>query len=489
MTTRLSLRLLWLLAACLPTAALAQHDDLHRVREQGVEQRFLHQDKQRLEQGADEQPVLAIDGQHNRVGRTSDDLGRALYVSLQQRQWEAARRLLDEYVQLTGHDPLLRHYAQGALARVRGQHRLAALEFKSVLLAQPDFLPAQLELARVLAEDHRDREAIGLFAAIASAIDTRDPNTQGVHATVHGYLRALHARQKWNGTIAAGPAWSDNINRSSASRTCLLGTGSDTCVIERRLPDQQIAGGLDYDGTLERRTPLSGHHGLHMRTTAAGQAWRGHRAYDEFGASARVGYSWRSARQSFEFAPGFDYQGWGGRALYGALGLHGQWSYALDAQTLLKLEGDWKRLRYRQRALADNYNGDARALYATWLRALNSCWTAFAGLDVSDNGAAVDSHGFLQRGLRLGITRQWRGATATVFGSLRERRHHAWAPMLEARRRDQEYNLIAIVRGERFAIAGLVPSLSLRFTRVASNVDWLHAYDRSLVSLKWERQF
>ena len=36
-------------------------------------------------------------------------------------------------------------------------------------------------------------------------------------------------------------------------------------------------------------------------------------------------------------------------------------------------------------------------------------------------------------------------------------------PLLEARREDSEQNLIAVVRSERLAVAGLVPSLSLRF--------------------------
>lgn len=473
--------------SCLP--AHAQQDDLRRVLEQGAEQRHQQQDQQRLQQADGERPTLTIDGQAYRVERTVDDLGQALYLSLQHQQWQAAQRFLDEYVQLDGHDPLLRHYAQGALARVAGHHHQAAQEFETVLAAQPGFLPARLELARVLAEDQRDREAIALFTAIAADIASGDATTEGVRARVQGYLQALQARQRWKGAIAAGPAWSNNINRSSASRTCLLGDGAGSCLIERRLPDAQAAAGLDYDANIERRLPLSGHHGLYVRGLAYGQAWRGHSSYNESNASVQAGYSWRSARQTLQLAPSFDYQGWGNHALYGAAGLHGEWSYALDASTMLKLEADWKRQRYRQRALADNYDGDLRAVYATWFRAVNPRWTVFAGLDLADSGAALESNGYLQRGLRLGTARQWPGTTATVFVSLRERRHDAWAPLLEARRHDNEQNLIAIVRSERLAVAGLVPSLSLRYTRVGSNVDWLYAYDRSLVSLKWERPF
>ncbi len=188
-------------------------------------------------------------------------------------------------------------------------------------------------------------------------------------------------------------------------------------------------------------------------------------------------------------APSHDYQGLGNHALQGGSGVHAEWQYALDARSLLKLEADWKRQRYRQQGLASNYDGELASLYATWFRALNPRWTVFAGLDVTDSSAADPANGYRQRGLRLGAARQWSGTTATVFVSLRQRDYDTWSPLLEARRQDDEQNLIAIVRSERLAVAGLVPSLSLRYARIDSNVGWLYSHDRSLLSLKWERAF
>ncbi|MGF6416733.1 hypothetical protein ABH900_000194 [Stenotrophomonas sp. AN71] len=466
----------------------AQQDDLRRVLEQGSELRHQQQDQQRLQQAESQRPTITIDGQTMRVERTVDDLGQALYLSLQHQQWQAAAAFLDEYLELPGHDPLLRHYAQGALARVAGDHRRAAREYEALLAAQPDFLPARLELARVYAEDQRDREAMTLFGAIRDGIDGTDPATAGVRARVDSYLEALQARRRWKGALAAGPAWSDNINRSSASRTCLFGVG-DNCIIERTLPDAQRAVGLDYDANLERRWALAGHHGLYVRGLAFGQAWRGHSAYNELNASVQAGYSWRSARQTLLLAPSYDYQALGNHALQGGSGVHAEWQYTLNARSLLKLEADWKRQRYRQPGLADNYDGELAALYATWFRALNPRWTVFAGLDLTDSNAADAANGYRQRGLRLGVARQWSGTTATVFVSLRHRDYDAWSPLLEARRQDDEQNLIAIVRSERLAVAGLVPSLSLRYARIDSSVGWLYSHDRSLLSLKWERAF
>ncbi|WP_164064447.1 surface lipoprotein assembly modifier, partial [Serratia marcescens] len=113
--------------------------------------------------------------------------------------------------------------------------------------------------------------------------------------------------------------------------------------------------------------------------------------------------------------------------------------------------------------LAGNYDGELASLYATWFRALNPRWTVFAGLDVTDSSAADPANGYRQRGLRLGAARQWSGTTATVFISLRHRDYDAWSPLLEARRQADEQTLIAILRRERLAVAGLVPRRSLRY--------------------------
>ncbi|WP_303635681.1 surface lipoprotein assembly modifier [Stenotrophomonas tuberculopleuritidis] len=481
--------ILALLLLAWPAAdACAQQEDLRRVLEQGSDLRHQQQDRQRLRQAEGARPTLTIDGQQYRVERTADDLGQALYLSLQHQQWQAVAAFLAEYIELPDHDPLLRHYAQGALARASGRHAAAAAEYQAVLAAQPQFLPARLELARVYAEDQRDADAIRLFTAIAAGIDADDPATAGVRARVQGYLQALRARQQWKGALALGPAWSDNVNRSSASRTCLFGDGA-TCFIERRLPEAQAASGADFDGSLERRWVLAGHHGLYVRGLAFGQAWRGHSGYNELNASVQAGYSWRTARHTLLLAPSYDYQALGNHALQGGSGVHGEWQFALDARSLLKLEADWKRQRYRQPGLAANYDGELSALYATWFRALNPRWTVFAGVDASDSRAADAANGYRQRGLRLGAARQWAGTSATVFVSLRRRDYHAWSPLLEARRQDDEQNVIAIVRSERLAVAGLVPSLSLRYARIDSSVGWLYSHDRSLLSLKWERAF
>ncbi|MEJ1965017.1 MAG: hypothetical protein WDO56_27145 [Gammaproteobacteria bacterium] len=238
---RLERSILWLalMFGGFVTIAVAQEqEDTRRFLDQRIERQTLEQEQELLEKERErERPTITVGGQTYTVEHNVNDLGRALYFSLQHHEWESAAHFLAEYLTLPDRDSMLVHYAQGGLARMRGRYRDSEREFRALLDLQPDFLPGRLELARVLFEDQRDREAAGQFAEIAGSIDTTDPRTSGVRQTVETFRRALANRSGWTGTFALGPAWNDNVNRTSASRTCLWADDEGHCFIERNLPD------------------------------------------------------------------------------------------------------------------------------------------------------------------------------------------------------------------------------------------------------------
>lgn len=470
--------------------AHAQQEDTRRLLEQGALRQSQQREQQLLDSAVDgERPSLTVNGTTYRIEHNANDVGQALYLMLQNRQWQMARQFLAEYETLPERDPLLLHYARGVLARVAGDHTKAVSELNEVLALKPDFLLARLELARTLFEDQRDGESEQLFDAIAASLDDADERNAGVRATVAVFQQALRNRRSWEGTFSLGPQWSDNVNRTSASRICLFHVGND-CLVDRQTPEPITAAGLDYDAALNRRQPLSGHHGVYLRSLLYGQSHRDAAAYNEASFATQAGYSYRSARHSVALAPSFDYYAWGNRTLYAAWGAHAEWSWTHSRSGMLKVELDWKDLRYRNAVLADNYDGASKALYATYFRALDSRWTLFGGLDISEVGAPLAINAYLQRGARLGASLQWpAGINTTLMGSARQRRHGAYSALLEQRREDNEQYFTLIVRATRWALGGFTPVLTLRRNVVRSNVDWLYSYDKHTASLKLERAF
>lgn len=481
-----------LLAALLllPTvgAMAQQQDDMRRLLDQRGERQAQERERTLLADEAEAaRPTITVDGRSYTVEHTASDVGRALYVSLRNRAWPQVRHFLAEYLTIADRDPMLVHYAQGAIARSEGRYRAAEREYRALLALMPAFLPGRLELARVLFEDQQDREAEQVFASIEASIDAADPKTEGVRASIASFRAALANRRAWHGVASFGPAWSDNINRTSASNICLLAIEGQ-CLYSRSTPRAIASSGYDYDANLDRRIALRGHHGVYLRTLLFGQGYLRTHAFDELTSITQAGYSFRSGRHALSLAPSFEYYALGNDALYGAWGVHADWNWTLSADALLRVEADWKDLRYRQPLYADNYDGVLRQLSATWIRSLGPRWTLFGGVDLGDSGAVQEVNAFVQKGLRAGAVLQWpQDITSTLLLSYRHRDLSAYSALLEARRADDEYGANLIVKAQRWRVAGFVPVLTLRHSRVDSNVDWLYGFDRSTISVKLER--
>lgn len=433
-------------------------------------------------------PQLIIDGKRYTVGHNVNDLGRALYLSIRQKNWSAVLAFLGEYETLPGADPLLLAYARGALARIRGDMEQAEREYRHLLKLNPDFLPGRLELARVLFENHSEREADALFRQIAAQLDPLDNKQDGVRSSVSHFIQALQQRRAWSGSLALGPTWNDNLNQSSESHTCLLEYAGQ-CLYQRNVPDAIEASGLDYEFTLNRQLPLSGHNGLYLRTLWYGQSYREHADYNESTLVAQAGYRFRDLDDQIRLAPLFEFSRYANDSLYGAWGLHSEWTRQLSRTRLLKLEGEYKALRYRRERYS-HYDGPSYSANATLWQQLPRGWTLFGGADWLYRKADEAIYAYQQPGLRLGFSKPFSsGLEATLFASYRERHYDEYSQILGARRRDREQNYTLILRAPELNLAGLTPSLTLKHRRNDSNVDWLYRYERNQISLKLETRF
>lgn len=436
-----------------------------------------------------QRPTLTIDGTTHTIEHNVNDVGRALYLSIQQRQWPAVLYFLDEYLTFPDADPMLIAYAQGSLARLRGEMKQAEIEFRSLLDIQPDFLLGQLELARVLFENRKDADSEAMFQQIAVTLDPADARHQGVLTTVDSFLQAVDRRQSWQGSVAVGAVWSDNLNQTSESYTCLLYYGS-VCLFERQTPEAIKAHGLDYEMTLNRRFALSGHHGLFFRGLLFGQSYKEHSIYNESQISTQFGYSYHNMRNQYSLAPTFEFSRYGNDSLYGAWGLNAEWQHYFSDKVMFKLETSYKDQQYRKSVLADQYDGDIWSAFATAWYVLPNNWTVFGGLDWTRKKAQIKQLAYEQLGVRAGVAKTFNQyVNAVLFASYREREHDAFSPLFGEQRKDREQNYTLIVRFPGLAMYGMEPNLTFKHRKVDSNIDWLYAYERNSVSLKLQKNF
>lgn len=432
---------------------------------------------------------LVINGQIYRAENNLNSLGQALYLSVQHQQWHAADGFLQRYLALPGHDSMLVHYAQGALARSRGQLVAAEREYRALLRLQPNFLPGQLELARVLFENHKNRDSMQLFSEIEKRIPSAEIRAQGVRNTINSFIEALNYRDSWRGSISIGASYTDNLNQSSESYTCFLRTPDNQCLIERRAPEAKSVSGSDFDASLNKRMSFGNHHGLHFSALMYGNTYKEHKTFNESIAIAKLGYSYHSAKNQYYAAPLFEYRSLSNDKLYSAWGGHLEWRHNLSSNSAFKLETAYKDLRYDSGVYFFE-TGALSSAFATWWHQWSDQWLVFAGLDyaIKDNSERVNAH--TAKGVRLGVSRTlWTGVEATLFSSLRRREYGAYSALLGERRLDREQNHTLIINVPRFQFYDISPSITLQYNRVDSNVQWLYSYEKHSISLMFEKRF
>lgn len=482
-------------AACLSSPVLAQN-----AGEQDTRLR-LDQEIQRQQRKAESQILkdadaldgpptsLEINGKSYSVGDNVNDMGEALFISVRRQQWADVRRFLAAYERYPDRDPKLVLFARGALARQAGKLGEAERHYRELVSLNPELLSGQLELARVLFENRKDREARGAFEQVRDQLVAEGQKSAGVVRTVDAFLTALKRRRGWQGTIAIGPGYSTNLNQSSASYTCLLSTDDGTCVIDRKVPDPIKATGINFEGTLGRSIPISGHHGVRASALVFGDIYPSEHDYSQATLITRIGYQYQSARNTLSLSPSFDIGSFGSSVLYNAWGANLDWTHTASRSILLRAEANFRDYRYRQRAFTSQ-DGPQTDVSLTAFYLASPSWTLFGGPDFVAKDTPADVDAYRQWGGRLGVSKSFgKSASLLVIGSYRHRDNRAYSEVFAAKRSDDQYNATAIARFPVLTFAGLTPEVVVQHSRVESNIDWLYSYRRTTASVRLSYAF
>lgn len=485
----------------LAASSLYADDDTQLRLNQSLDQNLLQQQHQLQQQGTirdtGKLPSIRINGQVYAVEKNQDDLAKALYLAVMQKQWGNAAVYLKYYQQYQDYDQALTDFAEGALARAQGQLKLAEQKFQSSLNKQPNNLICELELARVLFEQQKNKEAARLFTSIQNKLGQSDRAVipPEVEQTVNLFVKALDQRDSWQGSVAIGPSYATNLNSSSEqSKTWTLygiddkGNATPIREITRGSPQATSATGLDYEASLMKRFSLYGNHGIALRGLAYGQSYDDHADYNESTLNINAGYSFFDLKNQISIAPLFEHKRYANNGLYNAWGARAEWMRFIAADKAFKLEAEIKDLDYQKYKTLDGK--ESSAMFTFW-KILPKQWTLFSGLDVLDHDTQEKyMAAYQQQGIRLGLSKSWNvGLNTTLFSSYRWRQFDRYAESLEARRHDFEQNYTFVVQMPRFKFYGMTPNLTYRYNHNSSNVDWLYSYDKHNVSLKLEHRF
>ncbi|TOL43886.1 hypothetical protein CGH97_24915, partial [Vibrio parahaemolyticus] len=78
----------------------------------------------------------------------AQDLGQAIYLAINHRQFQDVQRLLKRYQALSDADPLLILFAKAEIEKSQNHYPQAIAYYQQILALSPQFLRVKLELAR-----------------------------------------------------------------------------------------------------------------------------------------------------------------------------------------------------------------------------------------------------------------------------------------------------------------------------------------------------
>jgi len=478
------------------TASLADDDDtrllLNKI-DRGAEAR------ERANLGApdpaeNDASLITIEGQTYSLQNTLEDLGPAIYVSLNLQQWGKVRQFIERYRQLSGHEPALVEMAEGLIDRSERRYKLAIAHLRRADELQPGFVRARLELARTLFEDNQTREAETLFREVA-ATDVPEQ----VLSVLGEYHKGIDLRRQWHGSASLGFGYNSNINQGNG-----MTTTTQVCSLffecfdyTRQMPKRITSSSLVYDVAAERRFQIVGNHHLLVRGLSYGNNYDRHSDvddvetwYDDNTSVLYAGYNFQSALNDVSLTPLFENYYNDHHTKYQASGVRGEWKHNLSNRLQLGLQLQHKHYRFQgeQRDYFDDYDECQAGTSLSYL--LDPQTLVFGGVTYTRRSQDADTASNREYMGSLGAYHSFDvGVNLSLIGLYRTTRYDAPDAFLGGLRKDRQQIYIANLSMPRLAFAGVVPSLYAKRTVTDSSIDWAYSYRQTEVALKFEKTF
>lgn len=490
-----SIKLLLIVGSQLPINCFALDDDVHaqneRLRQQS--ERAIDSEQQAIIDAASpKKEDIATDSLSMQQQITPET---AIFMVINQRNWALLSEMIDNYAQLSDADANFLLFAKATLQAGLGNIDSAIESYQSLLISQPEFVRARLDLARLYYQDGLLKQSQQQFNEVL-----RTPELPtAVNRNIQAYLTAIHKKQSFNGMIALGAGYELNVNESSESTTCLYQLPDGKCGYTRSTPKAIDSAAVNIETTVSHNWQLRDHHGATFSLLGYGTEYSDKQANNSNNSTVNLsaGYRYQDYDTELSFTPLIEYRREDNKKLYSAAGTRLSYSQNLTQSPLGKLLKHPLRLamnaEYKDFSYDGDYannDGDQWSLYSNLYLTTNPRHQWFISADYLDRDNDDKSSAYTQAGIGLGLYKQWEnGLISTVVARYRKREHQAYSALLGATREDKQSSLYTNVRMPKLRWYGFEPSISYQYRHNDSNVDWLYDYDASNVWVKMSRVF
>lgn len=405
-----------------------------------------------------------------------------LNQALQQKDYVAAEKLLAVYQQWQQHDPILVDFAQGAIWRSQGKHRKAIALYQQILQKNPDLLAVRLDLAAMMFENQQIKDAQTQFAQAKQQGVPDD-----VLPRIQQYENAIDQTKQWTFSGSLNYTHDDNLNNASKDTEIRLPQFGNLPFTKNPEFLPQSGNGVSYGAAAERDFNVGGNHYVNVGANVDGVNYWDNHDYDDITARAQLGYRYKNLRGDYAAIPFAEKRWYGGEAYYNRAGVDMSASRWLNAKWRVNMNGTlaWKDYD-NDRNGRDAYIGAG----ATYL--VNAKSYVFGGINYGrDKIHHAPMSSSKRHGGYIGWGQAWgkQMGSRVVLNAYRERYDGNHYIFTDTRRRDNVVSSTVSLWHNRLSAWGVTPKLNWRYTKVNSNIDALHSYNKHKVFISFDKTF
>lgn len=392
-------------------------------------------------------------------------------------------------------------YLLGVAALDSGKPDLATLAFERVLMTDPDFAGARLEMARAYYQLGDLLRAKVEFERVA-----RQNPDAAESATIRKYLEAIAARDPNKAThvsayILGAAGHDSNVNNSTSQQQVTVNIpaiGPVTAVLNpSSLKTSDNYAGLGAGAQIGHT--LNPNWGLYAGADLFQRDYNRQKDFNSLAAEERAGVMYGADAERIRLGMIAGQYMLGGRRNWSNAGLNAEWAHTLSPRNHVALFGQYQQYRFADYAMQVN-DFNQQVVGAGWTHALPDGRSLLSGFlyygaeqDVSTlittatpSGGRTDGAKRLG-GLRLGGQTAW-GDRTTLYANAgwQAGNYSRVNPFFLMQRADRYYDLAAGANWHWAPLWSVGPQLA--FSRNTSNIP-VYSYSRAEVSLILRRDF
>lgn len=424
---------------------------------------------------------IKLNGENYTLKNNAQDLGQAIYLAINHRQFQDVQRLLPRYQQLTDADPLLILFAKAEIAKTQNHYPEAIAHYQQILALSPKFLRIKLELARAYFDDNQNKESLALFQNLINDETLALPAS--VKQTIQQFISAIENRTAWSGSLSFGYKSNSNINQVPDKNKIWEVPGGTL-----KMDNPIASSGLTYDASLSKIIPISGHHSLQIKGTSYGDRYPHYAEFSENTTSLAALYRFNDANTTVAVGPLVELKTVNEKRRYLGIGGKIEADYQFSPNMILSMSADHQQLHYQKPY--DSADGNRSSLHLTGVYGITPDTSLFLGADATRLTTEVRSDDYDQLGVRGGFyTVITPDVHLLALATYRESQFQAFNYLLNVKRHDREAMYFARLNFPNYSFFTFTPYTSYRFRDNRSSADGIYSYHQHEISIGLETRF